>query len=62
MAKKVPLTTTVRARIPEKIAMKMSVYAKKHGCNGSTIIRNALKIFLHNVSTKSLETATETTK
>ena len=62
MAKKVPLTTTVRARVPEKIAMKMSVYAKKHGCNGSKIIRDALKIFLHNVSTKSIEMVTETTR
>ena len=52
MPKKVPLTSTIKARIPERTAQKLTVYAQKHRCRESEVVREALKIFLRNVSTK----------
>lgn len=55
MPKKQILTRLARARINENLYLKLIVYAKKHQCRESDVIRDALKIFLRNVSTKHLQ-------
>ena len=60
MSKRKCLTRTTKARIPEFLYLKMMVYAKKHQCHDSDVVRDALKKFLHNVSTKGLILASET--
>lgn len=49
------LTRMARARIPEKLYLKLMVYADKHCCHDSDVVREALKKFLRNVSTKHLQ-------
>lgn len=44
-----------RARVPENLYLKLMVYADKHHCHDSDVVREALKKFLHNVSTKHLQ-------
>ena len=46
------LTSTVRARIPENIRKKMDIYGEIELKRDSEIIREALKFFLQNYSTK----------
>ena len=52
MPKKKVLTHVARIRIPGRLYLKILIYARKHGCHESDVIREALKKFLHNVSTK----------
>ena len=52
MAKKVPVPTLVRARVPENVATKITVYAQRHNMTESAVIREAVKKFLRNVSIK----------
>jgi len=55
MPKKQVLTRMARARVPENLYLKLMVYADKHHCHDSDVVREALKKFLHNVSTKHLQ-------
>ena len=53
MPKKEILARLARARVSEKLALKLTVYAQRHKCSESDVIRDALKKFLRNVSTKN---------
>jgi len=55
VVKRKVLTKMARARIPENLYLKMIVYADKHNCHESMVIREAMKAFLRNVSIKHLQ-------
>lgn len=60
MPKRQVLTRIARARIPENLYLKLMVYADKHCCHDSDVVRESLKKFLRNVSTKHLQNRTAT--
>lgn len=53
MAEKKMLTKVARARVSEKLYLKMQDYADKHHCGSSEVVRDALKFFLKHPSTNN---------
>ena len=52
MPKRMPLTHETKARISEVMSLKIQLYASKNQCTESDVVREALKKFLRNISTK----------
>lgn len=45
MPKRLPLTHETKARICENTSLKLQLYATKHDCSESAVVRKALKNF-----------------